>query len=207
MISVRPGGFQIPMTREQPIKIQSRNGNSGNGGRPSVPTLIPQQPGSFPRVNLNPQFRLGGYNNAEKSFSFPIFNEYWKNQFNTNNPINPQGFGTTTGLKMGFAGHSNNGSSNYKLAPGAGYNVKSWEGSHSYNRNSENLPGIINYVWTDGMNLNSGQESQVLPGNIVNDQNSGMIGGAIPGSVIGNKQKQKESEQYSYVTDAARSRV
>ena len=198
MISVRPGGFQLPMRREQPIKIQSHNGNAGNGGRPNIPTLIPQQPGSFPRVNLTPQFQIGAYNNAQESFHFPRFNQYWKNQFNTNNPINPKGWSYTHGLKVGGSGGGNNGSSPYRA--GAGYTTKGWDNydmsqlgvdsgisqSFPYNRNSTSLEGGVRRVWPDGSNLNTGEESQVLPGTItIGNANYNIVGGAVKGSVIG----------------------
>jgi hypothetical protein len=201
MISVKPGGFTVPFRREQPIQIQSRNGNAGNGGRPNTPTIPPQRPGTFPRVNLNPQFQIGAYNNAMESFHHPRFNEYWKHQFNTNNTINPKGWSYTGGLKLGGSGGGNSGSSPYKA--GAGYTTKPWDKydlkqlgvysgisqSYPYNRNSTSLEGGVQRVWTNGQNVNTGEESQVLPGLIIIDPDGdySLVGGAVKGSVIGNK--------------------
>lgn len=202
MIPVRSGGFTIPVRREPQIKIQSRNGNAGNGGRPNTPTILPQYPGSFPRVNLNPKFRIGAYNNAEESFHFPRFNHYWKNQFNTNNPINPKGWSYTNGPKIGGSGNGNNGSLTYQS--GAGYKTSGWgkyslgqlgvlsgiSQSYPYNKNSTTVEGSLNRVWTNGDNLNIGDQTQVLPGVIQIDPTQlSQLGGVVKGSVISAKQK------------------
>jgi hypothetical protein len=173
MISLRPGGFNLPMTPARPIEIQSRNGNAGNGGRPNPPTIIPQKPGSFPRVKLNPQFRIGEYNNAEQSFHFPQFNQYWKQQRNTNNPINPEGWSNTGGLKIGGQGGNNKS--------GAGYTTKNWDRfklsqlgvrggtsqSFPYNSNAMTLTGGVHEVWPDSQNVNIGEEGQVVPPKVI----------------------------------------
>ena len=175
-IPVTPGGFQLPMTPQQQFKIQNRLGNAGNGGRPNPPTIVPQHPGSFPRVNLHPQFHLGAYNNAERpNAEVNRFNRYWTQQYNTNNPIGVTKAGTSEfGGVPGNAGNGDNDHSSW----GAGYKQLPWikplapqlgvlagiSDSFPYNPNSTSLDGQLNRVWQFGDNVNMGEPTEVVPG-------------------------------------------
>ena len=177
---VKPGGFRIPLKGERQLKFQKRMGNAGNGGRPNPPTIVPQQPGSFPRVNLHPQFRIGAYNNAEESFrSTTQMNEYWKQYKNTNNPIGAADAGISDfGGPLGNAGNGDN-----QYAYGAGYKSRPWtpyklqslgvdsgiSQSFPYNTNATNLEGGVNRVWQYGSNLNEGEDLEVLAGKARHD--------------------------------------
>ena len=201
MIQVKPGGFTIPGRPEPTLSLQPRIGNAGNGGRPNTPTIPPQYPGSFPRVNLNPKFRIGAYNNAEESFHFPRFNPYWKNQFNTNNPINPKGWSNSQGPKIGSAGGGHNGTLAYKV--GAGYTTSGWGNynlgqlgvfsgisqSFPYKKNSTTVEGSVQRVWQNGGNLNVGEQTQVLPGIITKSGDT--VGNIIKGSVLSRMKKEE----------------
>jgi hypothetical protein len=165
----------VPVKGERPLFFQKHMGNAGNGGTPNPPTIVPQQPGSFPRVNLNPVFRIGAYNNAEESFNFPRHNEYWRQQYNTNNPIGAaEGTNNGYGGPMGNAG--NGGNETYMF--GAGYTprnfapydlsqlgaVSGMSQTYAYNKNATHVEGGVERVWNFPTNLNMGQESEVLEG-------------------------------------------
>ena len=193
MIAVKPGGFQLPIKPERQPTLQTRNGNSGNGGRPNPPTIVPQQPGSFPRVNLNPVFQIGDYNNAEESCHFPRFNEYWKQQYNTNNPIK-----ATPGPKSKFGGlHGNAGEGNNGVGWGAGFGLRPWtpydlktlgvdsgiSQSFPYNPNSTTLEGQLNRVWQFNQNINDGEPVTILGGyNTQQNEDFNMMAGLVLGA-------------------------
>jgi len=165
-IAVR-GGFQIPKTQQQQIlALNPRTGNAGNGGNPGTGVIIPQYPGSFPRVNLNPVFRLGAYNNAEESYHFPRHNRYWKDYQNTNNPVKAAYTGKPAfGGTVGMAG---DGSNEHSI--GAGYGVKPWihnaqaQAGVSSFKNSANLAGVTDLTWQLSHNINVGDPTEILPG-------------------------------------------
>lgn len=161
-------------------------GNAGNGDRVNNPTIPPQYPGTFPRVNLNPQFQIGAYNNAEESYHYPRFNEYWKQQRNTNNPIGDYVTNGTEGYnyalgpgnpRLATVGNAETGS-NTDFPIGAGkrpmpfapYNpaVLGVQGGYSqsypYNKNQTNLEGGVKRVWSLPFNVNEGEPVDIVPG-------------------------------------------
>lgn len=161
----------------------TKTGNAGNGDRPNNPTIPPQYPGSFPRVNLNPQFRIGEYNNAEESYHYPRFTEYWKQQKNSNNPIGEYVTNGTGGYNyalgpgnpgLATVGNAENGSNTpYPLGAGkrpppfAPYNpaVLGVQGgssqSYPYNPNQTNLEGGVQRVWNYAFNVNEGEPVEI----------------------------------------------
>ena len=193
MIAVKPGGFQMPLTNEQTSKILTRVGNAGSGGRPNPPTIVPQQPGSFPRVNLNPVFQIGAYNNAEESYHYPRFTEYWKQQHNTNNPVRAAAMGK--GVQGGIPGNSGDGGNETKL--GTGYGVRPWapydlgqlgvdsgiSQSFPYNKNSTNLEGEVFRTWQFSDNMNFGEPNVILAGkpSVASNNDFNMQDGLVTG--------------------------
>jgi len=102
--------MNIPFQPQQPIYFETGIGNSNNGGVTRGGNNVPQYPGSFPRVNLNPQFQIGAYNNAEESYNYPRFTKSWQQNYNTNNPIGLLDISRTTG-------NAGNGSNRGGLTP------------------------------------------------------------------------------------------
>ena len=96
--------MNIPFQPQQPIYQSTQLGNANNGGNRFTAVQVPQFPGSFPRVNLNPQFQIGAYNNAEESYNFPRHTKYWNHDYNTNNPIGLNNISRT----LGNAGNGGN---------------------------------------------------------------------------------------------------
>ena len=146
-------------------------GNAGNGGQPNPPTIVPQYPGTFPRVNLNPKFKIGEYNNAEESYHFPRFFKAWEMQRNTNNPI---GNYSASSVGLGVPGNAANG---YNKAtqgripmPWAPYNprVLGVQGgdsqSYPYNENQTTVEGQLVLRQPYGFNVNMGEEQQIGAG-------------------------------------------
>jgi len=173
-MNIQPG-ITVPVRGEQPIFFTKSMGNAGNGGTPNPPTIVPQQPGSFPRVNLHPVFQIGAYNNAEESYNFPRFTEYWKQQYNTNNPV-----GAAEGTNNGYGGPMGNAANggNDRYMFGAGYTPRSFtpydlsqlgarsgiSQSYPYNKNAMSIDGCNERVWQFPTNLNIGQASEVVAG-------------------------------------------
>jgi hypothetical protein len=173
-MNIQPG-ITVPVRGEPPLFLNKSMGNAGNGGTPNPPTIVPQQPGSFPRVNLNPVFQLGAYNNAEESYNFPRFNEYWKQQYNTNNPIGAaEGSNNGYGGPMGNAANGGNDiymfGSGYTPRPFAPYDLSQLGArsgvsqSYPYNKNATNLEGGNERVWKWPFNLNIGESIEVAAG-------------------------------------------
>lgn len=168
-VPVAPG----PSQRIFPTNV--RQGNAGNGGNPNPPTIVPQFPGTFPRVNLNPEFVIGGYNNAEESYHYPRFEEYWNDYYYSNNPV-----GAAEGPSAGYGGPMGNAGngSNKTYAFGSGYAPMEWtpykleqlgnQGGYSqsypYNKNQTNLEGGNNRVWDYVWNVNVGDQTEVSAG-------------------------------------------
>jgi|DEB0MinimDraft_6_1074348.scaffolds.fasta_scaffold06499_2 hypothetical protein len=151
--------MNIPLIPEQQPFFNTSIGNAGQGGAPNRPFLIPQYPGSMPRVNLNPQFQLGEYNNAEESYNFPRFNNYWEqpNQ-STYNPIDQKDVTT----KIGNAGNGDN----QAKGMGAGKRPMAFENSvpNQYSRLTQNVEGCNKYVWPLGGNINLGEPIDIASG-------------------------------------------
>jgi len=165
------------------VATDTTTGNAGNGDRVNNPTIPPQYPGTFPRVNLNPRFRIGEYNNAEESYHFPRFTEYWRQQQNTNNPIGDYAVNGTRGYNYALGqmnprlttvgNAANGGNTSYPLGAGhkpppfAPYNpaVLGVQGgisqSYPYNPNQTNLEGGNTRVWPIPFNVNEGEPIDV----------------------------------------------
>lgn len=163
--------MNIPMQREpQPFFITGL-GNAAIGGAPNKPFSVDQYPGTFPRVNLNPQFKIGAYNNAEApSFQLERFNEPWKMRRNTNNPIGVNSLVT----KMGNAQNGDN----QAKGSGAGKKPHQWspyqigslgvragyDQSTPYDRNAMSLDGGVRNVWQFTSNVNMGEQMEIGQG-------------------------------------------
>jgi len=173
--------MNIPLRPEFRPFFQDAIGNAGNGGAPNPPTIPNQHPGTFPRVNLHPVFRIGAYNNAEESFRSTTLNpEYWKKQYNTNNPIGFQEWGPEPGGKTGNAGNGDNKNGGpfgcgYRPTPWAPYDVASLGAragtsqSYPYNANALHVDGGNDHSWNFSNNVNRG-----------NPQDYGSYAGATP---------------------------
>jgi len=151
--------MNIPLIPEPQPFFQTSIGNAGQGGAPNRPFLVPQVPDSMPRVNLNPQFRLGEYNNAEESYNFPRFNHYWEqpNQ-STYNPIDNK----TIVCQIGNNGNGDN----QAKGMGAGKRPMSFEAAtpFTYSRLRQNVEGCNKYVWPLGGNVNLGEPIDIASG-------------------------------------------
>ena len=151
--------MNIPMIPEPQPFFQTGIGNAATGGAPNRPFQIPQYPDSMPRVNLNPQFRLGAYNNAEESYNFPRFNTYWEqpNQ-STYNPIDQTDVTTQIG-------NMSNGDNQAK-GMGAGKRPKSFENvvPNVYSRLQQNVDGCNRFTWNFGWNVNEGEPIDIASG-------------------------------------------
>jgi hypothetical protein len=151
--------MNIPFVPEPQPFFQTGIGNAATGGAPNRPFLIPQYPDSMPRVNLNPQFQLGAYNNAEESYNFPRFNNYWE-QLNqsTYNPIDQ----TDVTTKIGNSGNGDN----QGKGVGAGKRPMSFEVGvpFAYSRLEQNLEGCNKYSWKLGFNVNEGEPIDIASG-------------------------------------------
>jgi len=163
--------MNIPFVREPQVKIQSSVGNAAVGGAPNKPFLAEQYPGTFPRVNLNPQFKLGAYNNAHESYNFPRFNKYWEqpNQ-STYNPVKPNQVNTT---HMGNAGNGDNKhgrGAGYTPSPYSPYDISSlgsragYSQTFPYDSNSMTVEGSTKQVWKLGFNVNEGEPIDIASG-------------------------------------------
>lgn len=178
-LSQSVGRGPVPYIHPTDISI----GNAGNGGQPNPPTIVPQMPGTFPRVNLNPKFKIGEYNNAEESYNFPRFTKYWEMQRNTNNPIGNYG---ASAMGLGVPGSAANG---YNKAtqgrtpmPWAPYNPRvlgvqgGFSQSYAYNENQTTLEGSLLLRQPLGFNVNMGEEQMIGAGMAV-PTFQGTIGG------------------------------
>lgn len=153
------------------INFDDGIGNSGNGGRPNNPTIPPQHPGTFPRVNLNPKFKIGEYNNAEESYHLPRLNEYWKNRRNTNNPI---GNYDISNVGLGVPGNAGNGYNKATAArrpmPWTPYDPQSLgvrgglSQTYPYNENAMTVEGSLKLREPFGFNINRGEQQRVGAG-------------------------------------------
>lgn len=144
-------------------------GTMGDGIRALHPTIPPQYPGSFPRVNLFPKFQIGGYNNAEQSFHEPRFEEYWKDNYYSNNPVGTTSWDNTPG---GIVGNAANGQPNgpgYGPNPWSPYNLNDLgvrggpSQSQPYALQPINLEGGVQHTWNFMNNINQGEGVNVVP--------------------------------------------
>jgi hypothetical protein len=124
--------MNIPFRNEQKPFFQNQMGNAGNGGRPNPPTIPPNPSGIRPRVNFSKEFIIGGYNNNLESYVSPTnFNQYWNDNFYSNNPI---GIGKKISSPGGLVGVAGNGDNQN----GAGYTPNRWS---PYNVSSLGVSG------------------------------------------------------------------
>ncbi len=173
-VPVAPG----PTARIFPTNV--RQGNAGNGGQPNPPTIVPQEPGTFPNrsplMDNDPPFVIGAYNNSAESFVSPTrYEKYWNSNYYSNNPV-----GAAEGPTAGYGGPQGNAGdgSNQVYAFGAGYTPRAWSPydlsqlgvqsgisqSYPYNRNQISLEGGNDLVWDYEWNVNIGEMTDVQSG-------------------------------------------
>ncbi len=161
--------MNIPFRNEQQPFFQNQMGNAGNGGKPNPPTIPDNPTGMRPRVNFSKDFIIGGYNNNLESYVSPTnFNQYWNDNFYSNNPIGIGKKWTSPGGLVGLGGNGNNqGGAGFTPNRWSPYDVSSLGVSggtsqtYPYNDNDIYIDGGSRRVWSLQDNINEGVEQNV----------------------------------------------